>query len=596
MHRASHPRLAFLLAGVIAAAACRGDRRLEGSAGGAVAPRVAIDEIMADPRMAGDADGEWFELVNYGTVPVSLRGWTIRSGGDTPRRIDANLTLAPGALAVLASDPDAARNGGVRASWSYGRTIRLGNGADWIAVHDARGALVDSVAWRGSASGASWELDDPRQPHAMVAGPRWRRATTRYGAGDLGTPGAPNGSLPPSPAGRSPASASAAARAPASQPTSPAPDAGGPVSPTELVVRVLDVGQGDATYIENGGSRVIVDGGPDTLRFGRLLDSLGLNGATIDVVVLTHPHYDHHAGLRELFRSARRITVRYFFENEDPYPNAGLDQLRDSVAARVARGETIARDTDDPCADGRAICTITMRGGAKLHLMRPMPSAASPNDRSAPIKLVGPDSASFTMWLAGDAEHAEIDWFRQAGYANVPGMRVTVLKGDHHGSCNGVSSWYLQATKPDWVTFSVGARNTYGHAHEQAKRLYAQFGIPWYRTDRNGTIEIRSPGTRGGGYTIAVRKGTRSMSGSSDRVSTQPGCDPMPRLQRSGAGSTGVREYGTAMSQLRTPVLPYPVLPTTVRPLPDPGPSADSSRASAPSRRRSRRGRRARRS
>ena len=106
-------------------------------------------------------------------------------------------------------------------------------------------------------------------------------------------------------------------------------------------MRVLDVGQGDATYIANGTSKVIVDGGPDTLRFGRLLDSLGLNGATIDVVILSHEHYDHHAGLRELFRSSRRIAVRYFFENEDRYTNAALQQLRDSVSARVARGQTL---------------------------------------------------------------------------------------------------------------------------------------------------------------------------------------------------------------------------------------------------------------
>ncbi|HEX8849706.1 MAG TPA: lamin tail domain-containing protein [Gemmatimonadaceae bacterium] len=516
------------IASLAMVAGCRPDSRVAGSAAGGLAPRVAIDEIMVDPRMASDADGEWFEVVNQGTAPVSLRGWTIRSGSDAPRRIDADVSIPAGGYAVLASNADAARNGGLRATWSYGRGIRLGNADDWVSLHDTRGALVDSVAWRNATAGASWELDDPARPHAMVAAPRWRRATVRYGAGDLGTPGAPNGSVAPTPAGRSAASASAAAKAPATQPTAPAPEASEPVSPTELVVRVLDVGQGDATYIQNGASRVIVDGGPDTLRFGRLLDSLGLNGTTIDVVVLTHQHYDHHAGLRELFRSSRRITVRYFFENEDPYPNAGLDQLRDSVAARVERGETIARDTDDPCGDGRAICTITMRGGAKLHVMRPKPSATSPNDRSVPIKLVGPDSASFTMWLAGDAEHEEIDWFRQAGYANVPGMRVTVLKGDHHGSCNGVSSWYLQATKPEWVTFSVGARNTYGHAHDQAKRLYARFGVPWYRTDRNGTIEFRSPGTRGGGYTVSVRKGERSMSGSSDRVSTQPGCDPMP--------------------------------------------------------------------
>src|ERR1700742_1178832 len=82
--------------------------------------------------------------------------------------------------------------------------------------------------------------------------------------------------------------------------------------PTELVVRVLDVGQGDATLIENGGSRVLIDGGPDEKRFGHLLDSLNLNGQTFDVVILTHQHADHLVGLRALFEKKRHITVRYF--------------------------------------------------------------------------------------------------------------------------------------------------------------------------------------------------------------------------------------------------------------------------------------------
>ncbi|HXL86341.1 MAG TPA: hypothetical protein VN927_03985, partial [Gemmatimonadaceae bacterium] len=56
----------------------------------------------------------------------------------------------------------------------------------------------------------------------------------------------------------------------------------------ELIVRVLDIGQGDATYVRNGSSRVIIDGGPDTAAFGRYLDSLNLNNSTIDVVILSH--------------------------------------------------------------------------------------------------------------------------------------------------------------------------------------------------------------------------------------------------------------------------------------------------------------------
>ena len=294
-----------------------------------------------------------------------------------------------------------------------------------------------------------------------------------------------------------------------------------------LVVRVLDVGQGDAVLITNGGSTVLVDGGPDPARLGRLLDSLGYRGRTIDAVVLTHQHADHHSGLRALFDSRRRITVRFFFENRDAYPNRALAQLRDSVAARRDRGALVWRDTDDPCGDGRPVCTVTMRGGARLEILRPMPSSArrpDPNDRSTAVKLVGPDSASFTMWLGGDAERAEIAWFARTGYAAAPGMRARVLKGDHHGSCNGVTRRYLSLVRPEWAVLSLGARNDYGHMHAQAKATYTAAGVPWYRTDQNGTITIRSPGTPGGGYTITPERGSRNASGPSDRRSTQPAC------------------------------------------------------------------------
>jgi competence protein ComEC len=292
----------------------------------------------------------------------------------------------------------------------------------------------------------------------------------------------------------------------------------------ELVVRVLDVGQGDAIYIQNGSSRVLIDGGPSTATLGRYLDSLGLNNSTIDVVVVSHAHLDHYSGLSELFRTSRNIDVRYFFENKDLSAAVTLARLRDSVLARMDRGSLVYRDTDDPCSNGIRVCTITMTGGAKLHIMAPQPGASSQNNRSTAVKLVGPDSASFTMWLAGDAEYAALRWFEQAGYAANPGMAVNVLKADHHGSCNGVTARYLELTRPAWVVASLGATNGYGHMHTQAKRVYRRAGVPWYRTDRNGTVTIRAPGTRGGGFSITPERGGTSLSGSSDRLSQQSQC------------------------------------------------------------------------
>lgn len=299
-----------------------------------------------------------------------------------------------------------------------------------------------------------------------------------------------------------------------------------------LTVRVLDVGQGDATLIENGGSRVLIDGGPEATRLGKLLDSLQLNNTTFDVVILSHAHADHLVGLRALFDSKRHIKVRYFFENQDPSPASNLRILRDSIHARVVRDSLIYRDTDDPCADGRPVCTITMRGGAKLEIMRPMPRSDNPNNRSVPVKLVGPDSASFSMWFAGDAEREAIDWFvTGAHYDRSPGMRVNVLKADHHGSCNGVSEAYLALLKPELATASVGRVNSYGHMHTQAKTIYRAKKIPWYRTDVNGSIVITSPGTPGGGYAVSVSHGAKSATGHSDKRSTQAVC----RTTRGGA-------------------------------------------------------------
>ena len=470
-----------------------------------LAGQLVINEFLADPNAVTDANGEWFEVYNRGASAVNLQNFRIASANDAVHTITAAVSVPAGGYVVLGRNATSSTNGGVTVAYAYGTAITLANAGDWLALRDASGATVDSVSYTATTPGTAWGVKDASLDNTVVGSSNWVLQTSTFGLGDKGTPNRANDGAVVGGGG------------------------GGGGTSQSLTVRFLDVGQGDATYITNGTSKVIIDGGPDTVRFGKLLDSLGLNGQTIDLVVLSHEHYDHHSGLLELFRSSRNITVRYFEENQNVYTNAQLQRLRDSINARAARGVLIYRDTDDPCANGSAICTFTLAGGAKIHVLKPNPAGTSPNNRSAVEKIIGPDSASFTMWLAGDAEQEEIGWFLgAAGYATTPGMKVNVLKADHHGSCNGVTNAYVNATNPSWVLAGVGATNTYGHMHTQAKDLYTAHAKPWYRTDGNGTVVVSTPGTPAGGYTISVQKGTASMNGTPDKTSTQTQCNPVP--------------------------------------------------------------------
>jgi competence protein ComEC len=131
------------------------------------------------------------------------------------------------------------------------------------------------------------------------------------------------------------------------------------------------------------------------------------------------------------------------------------------------------------------------------------------------------------MWLAGDAQQQEISWFEAAGYDRTPGMRATVLKADHHGSCDGISSTYLDLVRPEVVVMSLAAMNDYGFVHTQTLDLLRRAHIPWYRTDQNGTITITVP--PGGPYHIATERGGADLRGPTDRRARSCGEEPRRR-------------------------------------------------------------------
>lgn len=292
-----------------------------------------------------------------------------------------------------------------------------------------------------------------------------------------------------------------------------------------LTVTILDVAQGDAVFIENGRSRVIIDGGPVTAPTLQTIAEARLAGDTIHAMILAVTLPEHYGGLLEYFKSRHEITIERFYENGDPSDDPVLAELRDSVQARAGRGELQYFDADDPCDDGRSVCTIALAGGANVHVMKPL-ATGSPENRSVPVKLVGPDSASFTMWLSGDAGHEALEFYVST-YATEPGLNVRVMKGNMHGDCRGSLRSFLERADPTWTTWSLSPANQLGHVHTQTKALHEELVINWYRTDENGRIQFGTTGQPGSGYGVARERAVPNLGGVADEDAGFAACEDL---------------------------------------------------------------------
>jgi DNA/RNA endonuclease G (NUC1) len=164
---------------------------------------IVIDELMASPHQAvgGASWGEWFEVYNYGSEAVDLKGWTIISQGQPNHVISSSVVVPAGGFAVLGRGDDFTLNGGLTIDYNYftgnATTIFLDQ-TDVLELHDADDAVVDRVQWTNGKTmvrGVTRALRDASVENANVDGANWGYSTVTYGEGDFGTPHLANGTL-----------------------------------------------------------------------------------------------------------------------------------------------------------------------------------------------------------------------------------------------------------------------------------------------------------------------------------------------------------------------------------------------------------------
>ncbi|MCB2211831.1 lamin tail domain-containing protein [bacterium] len=164
---------------------------------GAAQADIIINEIMQNPSMVSDSDGEWFEVYNSGASDVDMDGWTVEDLTNAAETfvVSGTAVVPAGGYFVFGVNGDFATNGGVNVDYVYPNTFYIGNGADEIVLWDAGMTEMDRVEYDGGTiwpdpNGASMQLIDPNLDNND--GTNWAEANLPYGDGDFGTPGAMN--------------------------------------------------------------------------------------------------------------------------------------------------------------------------------------------------------------------------------------------------------------------------------------------------------------------------------------------------------------------------------------------------------------------
>jgi competence protein ComEC len=257
-----------------------------------------------------------------------------------------------------------------------------------------------------------------------------------------------------------------------------------PLFPRNLVVTVLDVGQGDSILIETpGGLNYLVDGGGYLFeRSNRVSDQVlypalySKNIRELDAIFLTHNHVDHSQGVEEL------IFDGYPVKNLFMSAQTNNDQLLNQQLVPVSllkKGSVIEG------SDGVTITVYNPEGRI----------IAKEDDEQNNASLVMTISYhNINLLLCGDIEAEVESQLVEELQAFSSEKDFQIIKIPHHGSKTSSTREFIQAIDPETAVISVGANNSFNHPSDEVMERLDEEAITALRTDQKGAVEISSNG------------------------------------------------------------------------------------------------------
>lgn len=242
-----------------------------------------------------------------------------------------------------------------------------------------------------------------------------------------------------------------------------------------LEMHVIDVGQGDAILIKTpSGNNVLVDSGNLSAgyRVRQYLQGHGIS--VLDAVIITHMHPDHVGGL---FSLVPDLAVKKIYDSGAVHTG---DDFWDEYIV-LTKNLKIQRDV---LGGGDALSFDPV----KMRVLSPSkPLTGDMNADSIVIKIC---YEKISFLLAADLNKRG----EKRLLAGKLDLRSQVLKVGHHGADDATSGTFLDRVRPLWAVVSVGKDSPKCYPGEKTLELLESVGVNVLRTDRDGTVIVRTDG------------------------------------------------------------------------------------------------------
>lgn len=241
----------------------------------------------------------------------------------------------------------------------------------------------------------------------------------------------------------------------------------------ELTVQFLDVGQGSAALIRQGGSSMLVDGG-DREYSSYVVSFLKKQGIeNLDYVIVSHYDSDHLSGIVGVLNAFHcRQVLAPDYEADTKIYQSFLNMIKEKEipVTYPALGDTF------------------FFADSSFRIVSPASyTYKDTNSNSIGIRLEYGENSFF---IGGDGtEESEQDIL----YLGTD-VKSDVYAANHHGSKYSNSPEFLEAVSPSYVVVSSGKGNSYGHPDAPVMLAIQSLGTDLYRTDLQGVITAVSDG------------------------------------------------------------------------------------------------------